>query len=148
MANGIKALRLIQLGRMADSDSDTVVPATTIWRGTGTLKDDGNFYFIPEDVGILPGTDRSNTSSYAGSIVLYPVEASPEQLPHLLEMGIKTVSPTSDSAGDGFIYQYDIPTTATAPFKPYTVEGGDNAGAEVMPNAFCETFTISGNSIS
>lgn len=146
MANeGIKALRKIQLGRMADSDSDTAVPATTIWRGTGTLEDRRNFYFIDEDVGILTGADRSNTSSYLGAIVLDPIEATPEQLPHLLEMGVKAATPASDSGGDGTIWQYDIPTTATAPFTPYTVEGGDNAGAEVMPYAFCESFTLSAN---
>jgi hypothetical protein len=145
MANGIKALRKIQLGRMADSDSDTAVPATTIWRGTGTIEDARNTYFIQEDVGIITGTDRSNTSSYLGKLTLDPIEASPEQLPHLFEMGIKTVSPTSDSGGDGFIYQYDIPTTSTSPFKPYTVEGGDNAGAEVMPYCFAESFKLSAN---
>lgn len=147
MANeGIKALRKIQLGRMADSDSDTAVPATTIWRGGGTIEDRRNLYFINEDVGILTGTDRSNTSSYLGAIVLDQIEATPEQFPHLLEMGIKTVSPTSDSGGgDGWIYTYEIPTTTTAAFKPYTIEGGDNAGAEVMPYCFAESFSLSAN---
>lgn len=145
MANGVKALRKIQLGRMADSDSDTAVPATTIWRGPGTIEDLTNFYFIQEDVGIMTGTDRSNISWVGGKINLEAVEASPEQFPHLLEAGIRTVSPTSDSAGDGFIYQYDIPTTSLGTFKPYTVEGGDNAGAEVMPYCFCDQFTLAGN---
>lgn len=145
MANGIKALQKIQLGRMADSDSDSVIPATTVWRGTGAIEDARNLYFIQEDVGILTGVDRTNTSSYLGKITLDPIEASPEQLPHIFEMGIKTTSPTSDSAGDGFIYQYDIPTTSTSPFKPYTIEGGDNAGAEVMPYCFVESFNLSGN---
>jgi len=130
---------------MADSDSDTAVPTTTLWRGTGSLKDDRNTYFVPEDVGILSGTDRTNTSSYGGSIVLDPVEATPEQFPHLLEMGIRTVSGTSDSLGDGYIYQYTIPTTSSAAIKPYTVEGGDNAGAEVMPYTFCSQFSLAGN---
>jgi hypothetical protein len=145
MANGIKALRKIQLGRMADSDSDTAVPTTTIWRGGGTIEDRRNTYFINEDVGIITGTDRSNTSSYLGAIALEQIEATPEQFPHLLEMGIRTVAPSSDSSGDGFIYQYDIPTTSLGTFKPYTVEGGDNAGAEVMPYCFCESFSLSGN---
>lgn len=147
MANeGIKALRRIQMARMADSDSDTAVPATTWWRGEGTLEDLTNSYYVNEDIGDLVGTDRSNISSVGGKLSLDAVEASPEQVPHILEMGIRTVTPTSDSGGgDGWIYQYDIPTSSTAPFKPYTIEGGDNAGAEVMPYVFCQDFTLGGN---
>lgn len=144
---GIKALRKIQLGRNADSDSDDVIPATTIWRGTGTLEDTRNLYFVQEDVGIAMGTDRTNTSFLGGKITLDPIEATYEQFPHLLEMCVKTVSPTSDSGGgSGWIYTYALPTTALNTVKPYTLEGGDNKGAEVLNYVHGAGFTLAGNS--
>jgi hypothetical protein len=145
MANGIKALRKIQLGRNASSDSDDVIPATTIWRGTGTIEDTRNLYFVQEDVGYMTGSDRTNTSMLGGKIALDPIEATPEQLPHLLEMNIKEATPASDSGGgDGWIYTYPFPTTAIQTLKPYTVEGGDNAGAEVLNFVHGNGFTLSG----
>src|SRR5690349_11119312 len=102
MANGIKALRKIQLGHNASSDSGDVIPATTIWRGMGTIQDDRQFYFVPEDVGIMGGTDRSNVSFLGASIGLDAIDCTPEQLPYLCELNIANVSPTSDT-GDGWI---------------------------------------------
>lgn len=144
MANGAKALRKIQLGRNADSDSDDVIAATTIWRGTGSLEDTRNLYFVAEDVGLLSGTDRTNTSKYGGALALDPIEATPEQLLHLLEMNIKTAAPVADSA-DAYVSTYAFPTTAGNTFKPYTIEGGDNAGAEVMNYCFGQDFSFAGN---
>lgn len=142
---GIKALRKIQLGRNADSDSDDVIAATTIWRGTGTLEDTRNLYFVPEDVGIVMGTDRTNTSFLGGKITLDPVEATYEQFPHLLEMCVKTVTPASDSGGgSGWISTYTLPTTALNTVKPYTLEGGDNQQAEVLNYVHGAGFTLAG----
>lgn len=145
MANGIKALRKIQLARNADSDSDDVIAATTIWRGGGTLEDTRNLYFIQEDVGIMIGTDRTNTSLLGGALALDAIEGTYEQLPHLLEMSMGTATPVSDSGGgDGWIYTYTIPVGTVPTLKPYTVEGGDNAGAEVMNFVHCNDWTLSG----
>ena len=46
---GVKALRRIQLG--AESSAGTSVPATTKWRGGGTIQDDIDLVFAQEDTG-------------------------------------------------------------------------------------------------
>ena len=145
MANGIKALRKIQLARNASSDSDDVIPATTLWRGGGTLEDTRNLYFVQEDVGIMIGTDRTNTSMLGGALALDEIEATYEQFPHLLEMSMGTATPTADTdSGSGYVYTYTIPVGTVPTLKPYTVEGGDNAGAEVMNFVHCNEWTLSG----
>ena len=145
MANGIKALRKIQLARNASSDSDDVIAATTLWRGGGTLEDTRNLYFVQEDVGIMIGTDRTNTSMLGGALALDAIEATYEQFPHLLEMSMGTATPTADTdSGSGYVYTYTIPVGTVPTLKPYTVEGGDNAGAEVMNFVHCSDWTLSG----
>jgi hypothetical protein len=146
MANGTKAQRRLQFARLADSDSGEAIAATTIWRGTGTLEDTRNVYFVPEDVGLLSGTDRSNTSMTGSALALDATEATYEQLPHILEMAIQTATPVSDSGGgDGWIYTYTFPTTAIPTVKPYSIEGGDNNQAESAAFFHCADFTLSGN---
>lgn len=139
---GIKPLKKIQLGRQS---SETIVAATTVWRGTGSLRDEREPVFPAEDIGYLSGTSRSYIPKIGAGIDLESVEATFEQFPHLLEMSIKTVTPTQDGTGSGYIYQYDFPTTAAPTIKPYTVEGGDNQQAEVMDYAHCAEWTLEGN---
>lgn len=140
---GIKALRKIQLGR--ESTAGTAVAATTLWRGLGTMEDTTEVVFPEEDIGYLSGVDRSYIPKVDGQIELESVEATFEQLPHILEMGIKTVTPTADGVGSGKIYTYDFPTTAAPTIKTYTIEAGDNQQAEEMAYCYAEEFTLEGN---
>src|SRR5512138_1270720 len=121
---GIESLSKLQFARNADSDSDDLIAATEIWRGMGRIDDTRDLHIIEEDVGILVGSDRTNTSLYGGKIPLDATPATFEQFPHLLEMSIKAATATSDS-GDVFTYTYPIPTTATQALKPYVWQGGD-----------------------
>jgi hypothetical protein len=140
---GIKALRKLQFGR--ESTAGTIVPATTVWRGIGTLEDAREPVFPAEDIGYLSGTSRSYIPKVEGALDLESVEATFEQLPHILEMGIKTATPSQDGTGSGYIYQYDFPTTAAPTIKTYTIEGGDNQEAEVMEYCYVSEFTLEGN---
>lgn len=145
MANGIRALRKIQLGHNASSDSGDIIPATTIWRGMGTIQDDRKFYFVPEDVGIMGGVDRSNVSFLGASISLDAVDCTPEQLPYLCEMNIGNATPVQDTdSGDGYVYTYNFPSTSQNTLLPFTLEGGDNNQAEVMDYVLGTDFTLSG----
>lgn len=142
---GVKALRKLQFARQADSDSGDAIAATEIWRGTGTIEDARDLHYIDEDVGILVGTDRTNTSALQAKLTLDPIPATYEQFPHILEMNVKTVTPTSDSGnGSGIIYTYPIPTNATQAVKPYCWQGGDNIQAEVANFMHGIDFTLSG----
>lgn len=142
MAQGIKGLRKIQLGR--EATAGTAVAASTIWRGMGTLKDDLVQTFVEEDVGLLAPTDNSYISALGGSISLSATPATFEQLPHILEMGVMTATPTQDGAGSGYLYDYLAPIASLPTLKHYTIEAGDNNAAEEMEYCFVHSFTLEG----
>ena len=143
MANGIYALQKIQAAINASSDSDDYVPATFLWRGTGQLEDTRNLYFVNENVGNLSGSNRTNTSLLGGKITLDAIEGTYKQFPHLLNMSIKASSGVTDS-GEVYTYTYPFPTTAVQALQPYTIEGGDNSGAEALNFVHCMDWTLSG----
>lgn len=143
MTTGVKALRKIQLGR--ETTPGTAVAATSIWRGLGVLSDDRETVFPEEDVGILGGVDRAYVPKLAASLSMGSVEATYQQILHLLEAGILTATPTADGVGTDFIYEYPFPTTSLPTIKTYTLEGGDNAGAEEMEYAFVQSLTLEGS---
>lgn len=139
---GSKAFRKLQFGR--EVTPGTKVAATTVWRGIGALDDLMEATFVEEDIGVFSGGDRSYVPKYEGQLSLESIEANYQQFPHILEMGIKTVTPTADGVGSGKIYTYTFPTTAPNTIKTYTIEGGDNQQAEVMEYCFCKEFTLEG----
>lgn len=138
---GIKALRKLQFGR--ETTPGTAVAATTLWRGMGVLDDQREVVFPEEDIGYISGVNRSYIPKYAAALDITSVEATFEQLPHLLEMGIATVSPTTD--GSGRVRTYTFPTTSDPAIKTYTIEGGDNQQAEEMEYCFAEEITLEGS---
>lgn len=140
---GSKQLRKLQLGK--ESVAGTAVAATTIWRGQGTIEDTLVTNFVPEQVGLIMPTDRMNISALGAKLKFDSIVGTFEQLPHLFEAGVKKVtSGTSDGVGSGKIYTYPIPTTAIPTIQTYTIEGGDDAGAERMEYAFTSKITIEG----
>jgi hypothetical protein len=140
---GLKALRKIQLGR--ESTVGTAVAATTIWRGPGVgLEDQLELTFAQEDVGYLSGTDRTYIAKLLAAIAFDETEATFEQLPHILEAGVRTDTPAQDGTGSGYIYEYIFPTTAQNTIKTYTIEAGDNQQAEEMAHAFVSEFKLAG----
>lgn len=142
MANGIKALRKVQIGR--ESTAGTNVAATVIWRGTGGMPDDQRTLVRPaEDVGYLAGTARLYTPKEQGVATFDDTPATYEQFPHILEASLETVTPTTDT-GTGIIYTYDFPQATTQTIKTYSIEAGDNNAAEEMSYAFVSDFSLSG----
>lgn len=141
---GIKALRKLQFGR--ESTPGTIVPATTVWRGQGALEDKREITFPPEDIGVFAGVDRSYISFIEGGLDLESTPMTFEQLPHILEMGVKAVTPAQDGTGSGYVYQYDFPATAAPSVKTYTIQGGDDQQAQVMEYCHATEFTLEGAS--
>lgn len=138
---GAKKLRVIQIGQ--ESVPGTEVNATTVWRGTGTMQDNGDPVLADEDVGYLLGTDRTYIPKLEGMLTLEQ-EATFEQFPIVLDSCIKTVSGVQDGAGTDYIYTYPLPTTAGQAIKTRTIEGGDNIQAEIMLYCICTGFKLSG----
>ena len=140
---GARQLRKLQWGK--ETTPGTAVAATFLWRGSGTLKDERDVKFATEDVGILTDTDRSYIDKLLASLALTPTEATFEQLPYLFEMGVKLVGTgAADGAGTDKVYTYPLSSTAQNTIKTYTIEGGDNAGAERMEYCYADTITLDG----
>lgn len=143
MMPGIRKLRRIQLGR--EVTPGTAVAATSIWRGIGTLEDRRVTEFTEEDVGNVAGYTRTSNPKQEGHLTMEEVDATFEQLFHILEAGIKNVGTgVADGAGTGKIYAYPLPSTALNTIKPYTIEGGDDQEAEEMEYSFVEEFKLTG----
>jgi hypothetical protein len=144
MMPGVKGLRKIQLGR--ETNAGTAVAATTVWRGVGTLQDDRQVVFVPEDIGLAVPTDRAYIPQLGASITFDEMPATYEQLFHVFEAGIKTIGTGTTDGGTSaaIIYNYALPTTAAPTIKTYTIEQGDDAGAERLEYGFVESFTLAG----
>lgn len=143
---GIRALRKIQLGAEVTPGASTDI-ATTVWRGDGMLVNNTEITFPEESIGILGGTDRSYISKYDGSIELSG-DLTFEQFGYIANAGIKKSTPTTDS-GSGLLWSWAFPLTSTdavasTDLTTLVIEGGDNAGAEVMHYGFVPEFSIEG----
>jgi len=140
--SGSKALRKLQIG--AEATAGTFVATSTIWRGTGTLKDDRETVFVEEDIGYISGVNRVHVPKLAASLAMVETPATFEQLGHILQAGIKKVTGVQDGVGDGYLFDYTFPVTTKNTFQPYTIEGGDDEAVERMEYGFVTDFTLSG----
>ena len=142
---GIRALRKIQLGK--ETTAGTKVGADIIWRGTGSIHDNMDLVFPTEDIGMLVPVGRSYISRYEAGLTLDATEATFEQLPHLFEMGIESVTPTGTTS---FTYTYVMPFASTdlvasTDLATYTVEGGDNVAEEEFGFGFVRSMSLTGS---
>ena len=143
---GIRAFSKVQLGK--ETTPGTNVAATTVWRGTGFIKDDIEVTFPEETIGILSGTDRTYVSKYGATLELSG-DLTFEQFGHIGNAGIKNVTPTTDTSS-AFIWTWNFPiqttdAVATTDLTTISVEGGDNQQAEEFSYGYVPEFTIEGN---
>lgn len=142
--SGVIPLSKIQIGR--EGTLGTAVDCTEILRVEGAfINDSREIQPVNENVGLLVDTDRVVTPSLAAAISIPENNATFEQIAHILEMGVKAATPAADGGGSGYVYTYDLPTTAQLTPKTYTAEGGDDQQAVLVEALFAEEFTISGN---
>jgi hypothetical protein len=148
MAPGRKTLQKVQWGK--ETTAGTAVAATAVWRGQASMLDDQREpQQVEEQVGIIGGTDRSYIPKLQGALALPETEATFEQLPYLLVMGLggPTAGVADAGAGaTGKIYETTIPTTGIATAKPYTVEAGDDFEVEQGEYALVTKISLSGAS--
>lgn len=146
---GSKMLSKIQMGQ--EVTPGTAVAATAVWRGLGTLEDQRETVFPEENVGLLAQTDRAYVPKLQASISFEGVEATFEQLPYILEAGLKAIGTgVTDGGGSGLIYDYPFPISSpvaisdTDAIKTFTIEAGDNVEAEEVEYAYVSEFTLDG----
>ena len=138
---GSKALRRLQLG--LESTPGTAVVASILWRGVGTLDDQLQLSF--SEPALSDQTQQAYISSYLGAVSMEDAPATFEQLPVLLGAALVAESPVADAPGSGWVYTYELNAgTVQGALDTYTVEGGDDAGAERATYAFVEHLKLSG----
>lgn len=149
MANGVRALRRLQIGQEASFGGTTDI-ASTIWRGSGVLQDNRETTFPAEDVGLLGMTTRSYVAMTGGEISLEG-DATFEQLPYIFNAGIYNATATTDTdPGAGYIRNWTVQLTSTdaissSDIQSLVIEGGDNNEAEIMRAGFVTEFSLSGS---
>lgn len=145
MAGG-KWAQKIQLGR--EATPGTAVAATTIWRGEGgMLEDTRETVTVPELIGVVMPSSRTYAGKLGGKLAMTSTPATPEQLPHILNAAIlSVVSGTADGSGStGYVRNYTLSASAVNTIQSYTIETGDNAGAEEMEYSIVTDFTLEAN---
>ena len=85
----VKKLRKIQIG--LETVKGTALAATDIWRGEGMLEDQLEVVFPEEDIGILPGVDRSYIPKLAAGITIEDTPLTFEQCPILLACAVDDI---------------------------------------------------------
>jgi len=138
---GIEKLRKLQIG--AEDTMGTAVAATSILRMNGMPDDQRETMFVDEHVGYLSGVDRTYVPKLLAALTSEG-EATFEQLPYLLNAAVENSAGVQDGAGSGYVYTYDLPTTAQNTLKTYTIEGGDDQQAEELEYCFVENMVLSG----
>jgi photosystem II stability/assembly factor-like uncharacterized protein len=138
---GVRRLARVQLND--EVTAGTAVEATCIWRGPfAGLADETKVVFVPEDVGILPGTDRTYIPAKGASLDLPETEATFEQLPIILLGGVRSTSPTGTTWSK--TWTFALPVTAANTIKTWTIEAGDDQQAERAGYGFVEEFHLRG----
>jgi len=142
MANGIRALRKVQIGR--ESTPGSAIAATEIWRGPAQMPEDQRArVYVEEDLGLRDPYNRFYDAALSGQLNMPSQPATFEQLVHIFEAGIDTIAGAKDGDGSGYAYSYELNKTANDP-QTYTIEGGDNSDAVEMEYAFVTRFVLSG----
>jgi hypothetical protein len=147
MTEGISALGKTQIGVEALAGSSTDLP-TTIWVGTGVVKDNLKLTFPKQKVGIFGGTTRSYISETGGEVQLAD-EATFEALPYIFQAGISQQTPTTDTSSariwNWAMQNSDSDAHSTTDLATLVIETGDNIQAEIFHYGFVREFTISGS---
>ena len=146
MANGIKALRQIQMSR--ESTQGTASTDFTVWRGTGTIQDARESVFPAEDIGIFGGTTRQYFPKLSSVLEMDDIELTFEQIPHVLDAAIRNATPTTDTGSD-YIRTYTWPIVSSdiaesSDLQTYSFKCGDNNEVEKFGFGFIREFTLSG----
>lgn len=125
-----------------ESTAGTAVAATEVLRMPAFfLTDDGLPSFANEQIGIATRVGRPYIAKQLAMFQTAKHEATFEQLPYWLAMGVKNVvTGVQDGSGTDYIYAYPLPTTAYPTIKPATLEGYDNQ--QEYESAYCFTSEI------
>ncbi len=136
----------MQLGR--ESTAGTAVAASTVWRGPFSMIEDARERTIVEEqIGAFVQAERSYDSLISARWSQPATPLTYEQVCHILEAGVKTVTPSGTGAVKTRVYNYPFSGTTVNTIKTYTIETGSatvSADVYEMEMAFVEDFEFSG----
>lgn len=137
-----------QMGRegTAGNEADT----SQYWRGPAAFLDEQQtLVFVEEHIGSIPGKDRTMIPQVLAGIAFPDTPATFEQITTLFAAGIQDDTAAADGGGSGYIYQYQPPVDWNQPgitfIKTYTIESGDEEGAEVATYCVPAEFSLKGS---
>lgn len=135
---------LVQLGR--ETTPGTAVAATSIWRGLfGSPEDTRKRVTSEEQIGVLVPAERSYDVALGATLAMPATELTYEQVCHILEAGVGTVTPTGTGT---YVRRYAFPTDGSVnTLKTYTIEAGNklvSADVQEIPYCFVSEFELSG----
>jgi hypothetical protein len=141
--SGAKALSRVYLAPQAAFG--TAVAAQTAWRGIAQFPKDARGKEMPEEnIGYTSKTSRQHDLFHLAEMEFPETTATYEQILHLFEAGIQTVTPSADGSGTDSIFSYVMATGDANTIAYYTIEGGNNKNAEEMQDALVREFTLAG----
>jgi len=125
----------------------TGVAATTLLRAPFAMVEDASeVVTVDENVGLLVQAERTYFTKHIGRLAMPSTELTFEQVPHILEAGVKAATP---SGAGPYTRVYAYPTDNSVPTpKSYTIETYNNLAdvdALEMNGALVEEFTFEGN---
>ncbi len=144
-AVGARKLYKLQLGK--EDTPGSAVAATTVWRGTGRVRDTRMLGTIPENLGIFPGVNNLYEQYKAAACAMPAEPATFEQIGYVLNAGIHGATGVRDGvSGSGYVYEYVFPVEEiTDDIYTYTIEGGDDQRVDEMDYSFVKRFSLKGS---
>ena len=141
MANGIAALRKIQIGR--EATAGTAVAATQVLLGKLTMGEILALHRPDEERGSLADIHRTIVAGEDVELT-FDGDATFEQLTYLIENAIATVADPGDGGDGDYTRDYDPNLTSANTIKSFTVEYGDNIQAYETEFVATRDIEISG----
>ena len=139
------ARRLAKIQLSDEATHGEAVAAVTIWRGPfAGLADEGKVVFVPENVGLLSGMDRTYIPAKGATLDMPETEVTFEQLPHILLAGVHHT--TGVGTQNSKTWTFTFPVTGATDVRTYTIEAGDDQQVERASYCFVEEFHLMGAS--
>lgn len=145
MADGVKALRKLQIGK--ETVPGTAVAATALLKSmSGVIEDTRVVTFPTEANGNFGGSNRSYVAAVGAQMTMEGI-ATFEEIQYVLRSAfVNDAAPTTDT-GSACVWNYNAPTVTAVPstdLATCTIEAGDNQEAEEMEFSYVESFSMSG----
>lgn len=145
LTTGLSNTRRLQ--GAAEATVGTAVTDDFIWQTeeeAPDISDDRELVHVPQQMGYFPPSDVIYIPKLDTTLAIPSMPATYEQIAHIFEGGIQTVTPSQDGSGTDYISTRSIARTTQNTIKTYTWYAGDNIQAQRMNHAYVVDFQFTG----